>query len=232
MRKSLIGAGLLAATIATPVMAYQAGDVVVRAGVITVTTNEKSSGVKVDRGPLAGNNLGGKVSKDNDTQLGLNFTVFVHENIGIELLAASPFSTNAKIKGTGAVDGDLGKVTYLPPVLSVVYHPLSNNSKWQPYVGVGINYTWFYQESLSSDMKAGNNAAGFPLSNFRVKNTWNPAYQVGLDYMWDDNLILNAQIRYIDLTTTAYVDVGNDGRAKVDFQVKPVAYMVGIGYKF
>lgn len=226
MRKTLLASAVLAASFASsPSFAYEAGDFLIRAGVVTVTTNEKSSGVKGDRGALAGVNLGGKTKLSNDTQLGLNFTYFVHQNIGIELLAASPFTGKAQIKGTGAVDGDLGKFTYLPPVLSLVYHPLNNDSKWQPYLGLGINYTWFYQESLSSGAKAGG------MSNFRIKNTWNPAYQIGLDYLWDDNLVLNAQVRYIDLTTTAYVNAGDD-RAKVDFRVKPVAYMMGIGYKF
>lgn len=226
MRKTVLGSALLTASLmSTPSFAYEAGDFLIRAGVATVTTNETSSGVKGDRGSIAGANLGGKTKLSNDTQLGLNFTYFFHQNLGVELLAASPFNAEAQIKDTGAVDGKLGKFTYLPPVLSLVYHPLSGASQWQPYVGLGINYTWFYQENLSSGSKASG------LSNFRIKNTWNPAYQIGLDYLWDDNLVLNAQVRYIDLATTAYVDVGAD-RAKVDFRVKPVAYMMGIGYKF
>lgn len=232
MRKTLVSSMILASAIATPAMAYEAGDFVIRAGVATVTTNEKTWGVEGDRGGLAGSNLGGKATLNNDTQLGLNFTYFANQHIGVELLAATPFSGKASIKGTGAVDGKLGKFTYLPPVLSLVYHPLSSDSKWQPYVGVGLNYTWFYKERLTSDAKAGNNAAAIPLHNLRIKNTFNPAYQVGLDYLVTDNVLVNAQVRYIDLTTTAYVDAVGASRAKVDFRVKPVAYMISAGYKF
>jgi len=61
------------------------------------------------------------------------------------------------------------------------------------------------------------------------------AFQVGADYMITDNILLNAQVRYIDIDTTATVE--NDAvepgtRAKVDVDVDPFIYMVGLGYKF
>lgn len=42
MRKTLVSSMILASAIATPAMAYEAGDFVIRAGVATVTTNEKT----------------------------------------------------------------------------------------------------------------------------------------------------------------------------------------------
>ena len=45
---------------------------------------------------------------------------------GIELLAATPFSHDVKLKGTSvnAANGKLGSLKQLPPTLSVVYYPL------------------------------------------------------------------------------------------------------------
>ena len=107
------------------------------------------------------------------------------------------------------------------------YYPLDNKSVFQPYVGAGINYTWFFDESVSSDFKA----RGY--ENFRVKNSWGWAAQVGADYMLTDNLLLNAQVRYINIDTQAYIDHPGLGiRAKVDVDVDPFVYMVGLGYKF
>lgn len=233
MRTSLFAASALAIAIATPtVHAHQAGDIIVRAGAITVQTHESTSSVKGDRGAIAGANFGGKATLDNDTQLGLNFAYMITDNWGVELLAATPFTHNVHVKGTGVVDGKIGSRKILPPTLSAVYYPLDNSSAFQPYVGAGINYTLFYDEKLSSDAKAGNNAGGLPLTSFNVKNTWGWAAQVGADYMLTDKLMLNGQVRYIDMDTTAYVGVKGAGRAKVDVDVKPWVYMVGLGYKF
>lgn len=50
--------------------------------------------------------------------------------------------------------------------------------------------------------------------------------------MLTDNVMINAQVRYINIDTRAYVDVGPDARAKVGVDVDPWVYMVGLGYKF
>ena len=63
MRTTLFATSLLALAIAAPsVQAHQAGDIIVRAGAITVQTHESTSGVKGDRGGLDGVNWGGKAT--------------------------------------------------------------------------------------------------------------------------------------------------------------------------
>jgi outer membrane protein len=232
MHKSLLSASLFALALAAPLAyAHEAGDIIVRAGAITVNPTADSSSVKVDQGPLAGTNLGGKATMSSDTQLGLNFAYMLDSHWGIELLAASPFEHDVKLKGTalGAANGKLGSLKHLPPTLSVVYYPLDSKSAFQPYVGAGINYTWIYDEQLSSEAQSN----GF--SNFKADNSWGMAFQVGADYMITDNIMLNAQVRYIDIDTTATVEnnaVAPGTRAKVDVNVDPFIYMVGLGYKF
>ncbi len=232
MNKSLLGASLFALALAAPVAhAHEAGDILVRAGAITVNPKDDSGDVKVDQGPLTGQNLGGKATLSSDTQLGLNFAYMFTNHWGIELLAATPFSHDVKLKGTavGTANGKLGSLKQLPPTLSVVFYPLDSKSAFQPYVGAGINYTWIYDESLSGTAKQN----GF--SNFKAENSWGWAAQLGFDYMLNDNWMVNAQARYIDISTKATVENNNLGpgtRAKVDVNVDPFVYMVGIGYKF
>jgi outer membrane protein len=232
MHKSLLSASLFALALAAPLAhAHEAGDIIVRAGAITVNPKADSSSVKVDQGPLAGANLGGKATMNSDTQLGLNFAYMLNNNWGIELLAATPFEHNVNLKDTSlaAANGRLGTLKHLPPTLSVVYYPLDHKSVFQPYVGAGINYTWIYDEQLSSEAQSN----GF--SNFKADNSWGMAFQVGADYMITDNIMLNAQVRYIDIDTTATVEnnaVAPGTRAKVDVNVDPFIYMVGLGYKF
>ncbi|MFY0728711.1 OmpW/AlkL family protein [Pseudomonas sp. NFX15] len=232
MNKSLLSASLVALALAAPLAhAYEAGDIILRAGAITVNPKADSSSVKVDQGPLAGADLGGKATMDSDTQLGLNFAYMLNSHWGIELLAATPFEHDVKLKGTAlpAANGKLGSLKHLPPTLSVVYYPLDSKSAFQPYLGAGINYTWIYDENLSSEAKA----AGF--SNFKAQNTWGLAWQVGADYMLTEHVMLNAQVRYIDIDTRATVEnnsIAPGTRAKVNVDVDPFVYMVGLGYKF
>ena len=232
MNKSLLSVALVSLALAAPLAhAHEAGDIILRAGAITVNPKDDSSSVKVDQGPLAGANLGGKATLNSDTQLGLNFAYMITNNWGIELLAATPFEHDVKLKGTalGAANGKLGSLKHLPPTLSVVYYPLDGKSAFQPYVGAGINYTWIYDEHVSSQAQAN----GF--SNFKADNSWGMAFQVGADYMLTDNIMLNAQMRYIDIDTRATVEndaVAPGTRARVNVDVDPFIYMVGLGYKF
>ena len=101
MKTPFLAASLLALAVAAPLaQAHQAGDILVRAGAITVNPKADSSSVKVDRGPLAGADLGGKATMDSDTQLGLNFAYMLTDHFGLELLAATPFEHEVKLKGT------------------------------------------------------------------------------------------------------------------------------------
>ena len=232
MHKSLLSASLFALALAAPIAhAHEAGDILVRAGAITVNPKADSGSVKVDQGPLAGTNLGGKATMSSDTQLGLNFAYMLTNHVGIELLAVTPFEHDVKIKNTGldAANGKLGTLKHLPPTLSVVYYPLDSKSAFQPYVGAGINYTWIYDEHV------GSSAQGQGFNNFKAENSWGWAAQVGMDYMINDKWMINGQVRYIDISTKATVEnsaLPAGTRAKVNVDVDPMVYMVGIGYKF
>ena len=228
MRTSLFTASLLALAIAAPLAhAHQAGDIIVRAGAITVDPQESSSDIWV--GALGTDVAGTKATLDSDTQLGLNFAYMLTNNIGIELLAATPFSHDVGVKGMpggfAGLNGKLGELKHLPPTLSVLYYPLDASSAFQPYVGAGINYTWFFDTKLSSE------AEGKGFSGLDMKDSWGLAAQVGMDYMLTDNIMLNPQVRYIDIETTGTTHILGD-KVKVDVDVDPFVYMVGLGYKF
>ncbi|MNG17356.1 Outer membrane protein W precursor [compost metagenome] len=53
-----------------------------------------------------------------------------------------------------------------------------------------------------------------------------------MDYMLTDNILLNAAVWYIDIDTKATTDLAGVGKVKVDVDVDPWVYMVGLGYKF
>ena len=224
MRKTLFTASVLAVALTSPfAQAFQAGDVIVRAGAITVDPHEDSGNVKLGGTPVTPTGA----TLDSDTQRGLNFAYMVTDNLGDELLAATPFTHNVGTKGLGGLK--LGELKHLPPTLSVIYYPLEKNYAFQPYVGAGINYTWFFDDKLTSE--AENSA--LQLRGLDMKDSWGLAAQVGMDYMLTDNVMLNAQVRYIDIETTGttYSEAAGQ-KIEVDVDVDPFVYMVGLGYKF
>ena len=103
---------LLATSIAvlgsSQVMAYEAGDIMIKAGVIHVAPKD-------DNVSITGV---GKVQVKSDTQLGLTGTYMITPQVGIELLAATPFKHSVEL------DGDrIGTTKQLPPSISAQYYP-------------------------------------------------------------------------------------------------------------
>ncbi|SFM64325.1 OmpW/AlkL family protein [Halopseudomonas yangmingensis] len=216
----LLAPALLASAISA--QAHQAGDIIVRAGAVTVDPREDSSNLKLAGiGALPGTSA----TLDSNTQLGLNFVYMLSNNLGIEVLAATPFKHDVGVKGLGGLDGKLGSIKHLPPTVSAVWYPLDGNDAFKPYVGAGINYTTFFSEDLTSERK------GQQFSGLSLDDSWGLAVQVGADYMITDKLMLNAQLRYVDISTTATTSLAGT-RVKVDVDVDPWVYMVGLGYKF
>jgi outer membrane protein len=228
MNKSLLSASFIALALCAPfsAQAHEAGDIIVRAGAARVSPNEDSGNIKLDGTKVSGS----KATADGSTQLGLTFAYMLTDHVGLELLAATPFSHTIGVKGLGAgLDGKLADVKQLPPTLSLQYYPMAASSKFQPYAGIGLNYTRFYDTDLSSERKA----EGF--SNLKLKDSVGLAGQVGMDYMITDRIMLNASVWYVDINTKATVDgpsALNVGQTKVDVDIDPWVYMVGLGYKF
>lgn len=222
MKKALVLAA--AALAATPALAHEAGSFIVRAGAAHVAPNDSSSRVSTTvTGPIAGS----KATVNSDTQLGLTFAYKLTDHIGVELLAATPFSHQVNVKGVGpGIDGKFADVKHLPPTLTLQYYPMEKTSRWQPYVGAGLNYTVFFQEKLTSTQKTN----GF--SSLSLKDSWGLALQVGMDYMLTDRLMFNASVWHIDIDTKATLRHSALGKTKVNVDIDPWVFMVGLGYKF
>ena len=70
-------------------------------------------------------------------------------------------------------------------------------SNIRPYVGLGINYTFFFNEETSGAL------TGTSLS---LDSSWGVAGQVGIDIDVAPNWFVNADLRYIGIDTEAKLD--------------------------
>ena len=101
MRNSILAASLLALAVASPAaLAHKEGDIIVRAGAITVDPHEDSGEVHVGGAAVAGT----KATLDSDTQLGLNFalskrTIIYAQTGQLELKAATKVQVSGSALG-------------------------------------------------------------------------------------------------------------------------------------
>ncbi|ROV61023.1 outer membrane protein OmpW [Vibrio ponticus] len=207
MKKAIISLAVLTALTSASAFAHKEGDFIVRAGLASVVPND-------DSGPIAGS----KLEVNSNTQLGLTFGYMFTDNISFEVLAATPFSHDISLKGAG----EIAKTKHLPPTFMVQYYFGDSNSDFRPYVGAGINYTFFFDEEFNSASKASG------LNDLSLDDSWGLAANVGLDYMLNDNWFVNGSIWYADIDTTATIN----GSVNVDVDIDPWVFMIAGGYKF
>ncbi len=207
---TLVAATLLAAGFSASVSAHQAGDIIVRAGAIVVAPNESSD-------PVA---TFGEFKVSNNTQLGLNFGYMLTDNFGVELLAATPFSHDVSLAGVGKI----AETKQLPPTLVAQYYFGNSQSVVRPYIGIGVNYTNFYDNEFTNDL-------GGALTDLSMTTSWGLAAQAGVDYQVNKNWLVNASVWYAQISSDVKFKLSGD-TVVIGTDIDPWVYMVSVGYTF
>lgn len=209
--KAAYWALVVAATLPTIANANQAGDIILRVGSATVRPSEGSGDV-----------LGlGSFNVNNNTELGLTLGYMFTDNIGMELLGATPFHHNIGLRSLGTI----AEVRQLPPSLMAQYYFGDKQDKFRPYVGLGVNYTVFYDTKFNDVGKS----AG--LSDLSASHSWGVATQAGLDYNLADNWLLNMSVWWMDIDTNVKFKAGEDHH-NIHTRINPWVFMFGVGYRF
>ncbi|MDD3651575.1 OmpW family protein [Immundisolibacter sp.] len=222
-RIAALGLVFACAGAAQSAAAYEAGDLLVRGRVIVVDPREDSGTVKSS---VAGAIPGSGAGLDSDVTPELDFTYMLTPSWGLELILAS---SEHNVEGTGSLAG-LGKLfdaRTLPPTLTLQYH-FNTNGTIRPYVGVGLNYTTFFDEDATSDFRGAMGGK----ANVHLKDSWGAAANVGVDYAINKDWFVNADVKYIDMDTEATIKTNALGRLKVDVDIDPWVYGIGIGRRF
>lgn len=223
--KKVISTAIISAfTVSTPLMAVEQGDILVRARIINIAPDVGSNDIT----DMSGTSLGlGGIDVDDATTLDIDFTYMVTNNFGIELLL--DLTSTHDITGTGGLSGvNIGEVTVLPPSLIAQWHFMPANNI-RPYAGAGINYTIFFDESTHSDL---TNGLGATSTGVSVDDAFGLVAQAGVDIDINKNWYVNFDAKYIALDTTATIQVDGVDTAKVDFDLNPWVFGVGIGTSF
>ena len=208
--KSLIASALAVAT--GSALAVGAGDWIVRVGAAHVNPNASSK-------PFTDIAANARVDVGSDTQLGLTLAYMVSDNIGIGLLAATPFKHDIKGAGDLAGLGKIGQTKHLPPTLTLQYH-FAPRSDVRPYLGAGINYTNFFSSKTQ----------GLGDTKLKLDDSWGLAAEAGVDIDINDRWFVSGQLWYLDIDTKAKLTGTTPGNARVS--IDPWVVMIGIGTTF
>ena len=189
-------------SVLTPHAAHAAqGDVIVRLRGIVVAPDTSSSGTL--------SSINSSVSTTAVPEL--DFTYMFTDSLGAELiLGTSRHTLNSSL-------GELGKVSVLPPTLTLQYH-FNDAGRIRPYIGAGINYTRFYHNSLA--------VAG---EDVDIRNdSFGPALQAGVDIAVSDTWFVNLDVKKIWMRTDASlggIDLGA-------LRINPWIVGFGVGRRF
>lgn len=107
----------------------------------------------------------------------------------------------------------LGSMEMLPVNLSVQYHP--HLKKWHPYIGIGVNFTIFWEKSGELNRK-------------KLSPSIGPNAQLGLDFPILPNAFLNLDVKFMLLKT----DFEGPNKETVKLSVDPTVIGVGLGFQF
>lgn len=213
-RSRLLAYGLFAALFAGSVSAHEAGDWLVRAGALLI--DPKSDNGKIGSGPGAI-----EIEVEDDTMFTFDVTYMFTQNWGVELLAAAPFKHDIKVGGS-----QIASTKHLPPTVSAIYNFLPE-AKFQPYVGLGLNFTLFFDEDLDGG------ALGDPGADLNLDNSTGVAAVVGIDVDLGNEWFLNAVVRWFDIDTDGEVKFSDNSKLDLgSVEIDPWAFGVNVGRRF
>lgn len=161
---------------------------------------------------VGGVDIGGKTDVSDSFIPEIDGTYFVTDHVGLELIAGT---TQHSVHSS--VAGNVGSVWLLPPTLTVQYHFDPTSTVWRPYLGAGINYTFFYSPRSA-------------LADIHFSDGFGWALQAGADVpVGDGPYFLNFDVKKIFLDTHVKA-LG--GAVQADATLDPWLVGAGVGIRF
>lgn len=160
---------------------------------------------------ISGANIGGTTSVSDSFIPEADLTYFITDHISVEAIAGI-----TKHTVRNSVAGTVSSVWLLPPTITAQYQ-FDPTGPFRPYVGAGINYTFFY------DPKSALPGIGF-------KNSFGWALQAGADVpVGDGPYFLNFDVKKLFLGTHIRA---SGGAVQASARLNPWIIGAGVGMRF
>lgn len=176
----------------------------------------------------------------NATTMGLGIVHALSDRWSVELALGYPPRVRTAAMGVNwakvGVNPGIGitDVDVYSPTAFVNYHPLGHEARWDPFVGVGLNHTWF-----SNTRALGSLTGALGPTDISLSDSWGAAAHVGLAYHIDNRWSLVGTLAYADvgstLTSTSYSPLKPGlitSRASTPIDFRPLLFTLAVGYSF
>jgi len=161
----------------------------------------------------------------------------LHSGYGFELDATlmfsdrfgAEFSVGASAHRLCVSGGDWGEIDagrlWLVPLTAIAqYHP-PVYGPWEPYVGLGINWT-------APIFKLSGEASDAGIERLDLEGGPAIAAQIGVNYQMDNRWYANVDLRYLGTSLDAQVRTDGEDFPTVTLDATPLVVSLGFGYKF
>ena len=196
----------VASIAAIPVLAWENQNLTIRGRVIYIDPADKSDAIPALSAPADAIDVQSKVAPDIDFEYALG------DHWALELLLTIPQEHDVDLVVAGTTT-PLGAVTHLPPTLTAKYYFATGTVR--PYVGGGLNVTFFTSNDLVANLDVDSTSIG-------------PALQAGVDFKLNDRWSLSFDAKKVWIST----DVKVGGVKLTTVQVDPWIIGAGVGFRF
>ncbi|MGN6665893.1 MAG: OmpW/AlkL family protein [Trinickia sp.] len=267
---------LAAACVSTSTYAQHAGDNVVSLGWFHIAPQYTSDPLTTHVAPVSINgplglpsaftSAGTGLAVSNANTLGLTFSHFLTDHLALTAMGGVP--PEFQISGYGVIQppgpaGALGQENLNEPSNNPLvgrvrqwtagamlqYFFGKAQSKFRPFVGVGVTYSWFnsfrlnpyfsqsLNENLGSILAAGAGKPGPTSISAKSSSSWTPIFNIGASYALSEHWQLNASVSYMPLKTYAETDIkAADGTllavSKAKLRADPIITFLAVSYRF
>jgi outer membrane protein len=159
----------------------------------------------------------------------LDVSYFLTKNIALEAVCCVSYNKVYLSGGTIAPNQQAASTWLFPPTVLVQYH-WTDFGHFQPYVGVGVNYTVYFHQHAAEPL----------LNTVGIQSSWGVAGQIGFDYMIDDHWGFNFDVKKILMNPHVYGTVAAPsvtpypGSVSISGQANISPWLIGAGitYRF
>lgn len=224
----LLTTAMAAALLSTPAFAQFN----INIGAIMVSPDDTSSALSVVEQVASLPAGSTSATVNTNTQLGITLDYRFKPNWAVQLIAATPFSHDIQVQGS-AIDGlKIGKTKHLPPTLLLQYHFSTPYQSVDPFIGLGVNYTAFFDEQIDPELGSALQALQVitPTDNvsLHVKDSVGVALQAGINYQLTESVGIHLMLSKMDIDTRARVKVNGTTIEQVNVNIDPLVTMLGL----
>ncbi|AUT66426.1 OmpW/AlkL family protein [Paraburkholderia terrae] len=168
--------------------------------------------------------------------MGITTEYYVTDNFGVATLIGLPLTVNLVGDGTLAKYGTVGSTRPMPPAIVFRYHLFAAQSKFRPFVGLGVNYTWFTQVRTTNSQFVTDNLGPGGSAHASLSSSWNPVFEIGANYAITKHWSVGTAVGYVPLKTHLTLDGttanGTHIVSRSTIRINPINVFLNVAYTF